>query len=90
MTVDYVIYITRETLLTGLYILLPVLGITLVVGLVIAIFQAVTQINEMTLSFVPKIAVVGGLIFVMLPWFLELQMGLMVEIFKQIILVAQP
>lgn len=89
MTSDYVLYITREMLMTGVYILLPILGVTLVVGVLIAIMQSVTQINEMTLTFVPKVGVVGLLIFVLLPWFLELLRSFMLEIFQQIILVAQ-
>lgn len=89
MTSDYVLFITREMLMTGVYILLPILGVTLVVGVLIAIMQSVTQINEMTLTFVPKVGVVGLLIFILLPWFLELLRSFMLEIFQQIILVAQ-
>jgi len=89
MTSDYVLFITREMLMTGVYILLPILGVTLIVGVLIAIMQSVTQINEMTLTFVPKVGVVGLLIFVLLPWFLELLRSFMLEIFQQIILVVQ-
>ena len=89
MTTDYVLYITRETLMTGVYILLPILGTTLVVGVLIAILQAVTQINEMTLTFIPKVGVVGTLFFILLPWLLDLLRGFMLEIFQQIILVVQ-
>ncbi len=88
MTTDFVIYIGREALMTAFYILLPVLGTGLVVGLLIGIFQATTQINEMTLTFVPKIILVFLVIFLLLPWFLELMMGFMLEIFNQIVLVA--
>lgn len=84
MTTDFVIYICREMLSTGIIILLPVLGAAMVVGLIISVFQAVTQINEMTLTFVPKIAIVGGVVFFLLPWFLEILMGFMMEIFNQI------
>jgi flagellar biosynthetic protein FliQ len=89
MTTDFVIYICRETLLTGIYILLPILGVTLVVGLTIGIFQAVTQIHEMTLTFVPKIALVGFVIFLLLPWFLELLMGFTSEIFNLTVTMAK-
>ncbi len=88
MTTDFVIYIGREALMTAFYILLPVLGTGLIVGLLIGIFQATTQINEMTLTFVPKIILVFLVIFLLLPWFLELMMGFMLEIFNQIVLVA--
>ncbi len=88
MTTDFVIYIGREALTTAFYILLPVLGTGLIVGLLIGVFQATTQINEMTLTFVPKIILVFLVIFLLLPWFLELMMGFMLEIFNQIVLVA--
>ena len=89
MTTDFVIYIGRETLMTGLFILLPILGTGLVVGLAIGIFQATTQINEMTLTFVPKIVLVFLVIFLLMPWFLDLLMSFTVEIFNQAAAVAQ-
>ncbi len=88
MTTDFVIWITREVLTTAILILLPVLGSTLIIGLTVGIIQAVTQVQEMTLAFVPKIVFVGVVIFVLLPWFLDLLMGLYLEIFSQIILVT--
>lgn len=88
MTTDYIIYICREMLMSGIYILLPVLGTALVVGVTISIFQAVTQINEMTLSFGIKIGVVGMVIFFLLPWYLDVLMSFTVEIFKQISIIT--
>ena len=58
--------IGRQTLLVFLKVALPLLLISLAVGLVISLFQALTQIQEMTLSFVPKITIVFlALIFLM-------------------------
>ncbi len=88
MTTDFVIFISREALLTTMYILLPILGTGLVVGLLIGIFQATTQINEMTLTFVPKIVLVFLVIFLLMPWFLDLMMGFTHEIFNLIVTVA--
>jgi flagellar biosynthetic protein FliQ len=88
MTVDYVLFISRETLLTALYILGPILGAGLIVGLLIGIFQATTQINEMTLSFIPKIVVVFLVILFLMPWFLQLLIDFTTEIFNQISTVA--
>lgn len=48
----------------------PALLISLLIGLVISIFQAVTQINEATLTFIPKIIAVGGALIVLGPWML--------------------
>lgn len=66
-----VIGLAREGLWTALLVGGPILGITLVVGLVISLLQAVTQVNEMTLTFVPKLIAVfvGMLIFG--PWMME-------------------
>ena len=88
MNTDFVIWITREVLTTALLILVPVLGVTLLIGLAVGIMQAVTQIHEMTLAFVPKIVFVGIVIFILLPWFLDLLMGLYLEIFDQITIVT--
>ncbi|BAW38528.1 flagellar biosynthesis protein FliQ [Helicobacter pylori] len=57
-----------ETYKITLMISLPVLLAGLVVGLLVSIFQATTQINEMTLSFVPKILVVIGVLILTMPW----------------------
>jgi len=72
MTSEFVITFAQEAIKTTILVSLPVLLIGLVVGLVISIFQAVTQIHEMTLSFVPKIlAILLGLL-VFGSWMLEL------------------
>jgi flagellar biosynthetic protein FliQ len=89
MTTDFVVFIGREALVTAMYILLPVLGAGLIIGLLIGIFQATTQINEMTLTFVPKIIVVFLVIFLLLPWFLDLMTGFTMEIFNFIATMPQ-
>lgn len=64
MNSDTVIDIARETISTLLMVSMPLLMVSLIVGVVIALFQALTQIQEMTLTFVPKIlAVFTALIF---------------------------
>jgi len=69
---------------TAMIISLPMLMAGMLVGLIISIFQTATQINEMTLTFVPKIlAVVGVLIFVM-PWMLNMIMEFTIEIINMI------
>ncbi len=64
-----------ETFKLALYLSLPMLLGGLIAGLLISIFQATTQINEMTLSFVPKILIVVGIIIFLMPW----MMNLMIE-----------
>jgi flagellar biosynthetic protein FliQ len=72
MSSDLIIGITAEMIKVTLLVAAPMLIVGLVVGLVISIFQAVTQIQEMTLVFVPKIfAVLLAMIFA-LPWMLNM------------------
>jgi len=68
---ELVISLGRDALLTTLLVVGPLLGLSLVVGLVVSIFQATTQIQDQTLAFVPKIlAVLIGLV-VFGPWMLQ-------------------
>jgi len=89
MTTDYVIFLGRETLTTAIFILAPVLGSALLVGLAIAIFQAITSIHEMTLTFIPKIAVVGLVLLILMPWILNVIMDFVQEIYSQIPLMVE-
>ena len=84
MTPDFVTYVSRETLITVLYIAAPLLGTTLLVGLAVGIFQAVTSINEMTLTFIPKMAVVAIMLIILTPWFLDVLIRFTQEIMYQI------
>ena len=71
MNQEFVVYIAREAIFTVLIVAAPVLGLALVVGLLIGIFQAVTSINEMTLTFIPKIVVVVIALVIFAPWILN-------------------
>ena len=84
MTPDFVTYVSRETLITVLYIASPLLGTTLLVGLAVGIFQAVPSINEMTLTFIPKMAVVAIMLIILTPWFLDVLIRFTQEIMYQI------
>ena len=68
MTNDFIAQITNEALLLVLIISGPPVLISLIVGLIIALFQAVTQIQEQSLTFVPKIIVVFGVLAIFGPW----------------------
>lgn len=64
MTPEFVVGFAQEAIKVTILVAMPMLGLGLIVGLAISIFQAVTQIQEMTLTFVPKILVVLlGLLF---------------------------
>lgn len=71
MSPDFIIGFARGAVETTLMLAMPMLGLGMIVGLLISIFQSVTQIQEMTLTFVPKIlaVMVGMLLFG--PWMLN-------------------
>lgn len=58
----------REALLMVLIVSAPIMGIGLVVGLVISLFQSMTQLQEQTISFVPKIVAMVGVALALVPW----------------------
>ena len=68
MTLDQATDLVRQTLMLALIISAPMLLIGLVVGIVISLFQAVTQIQEQTLTFVPKIVAMVAAAILLMPW----------------------
>lgn len=68
---DFVVNFGREAILLTLMLSLPLLGLGLIVGLTVSIFQAVTSIQEMTLTFIPKIIAIMTALLVFSPWMLE-------------------
>ena len=79
-----VIDIGRQALLAVIIISGPLLLAGLVVGLVVGIFQAVTQIHEMTLTFIPKIIAIVGMLFFLLPWMIIKFVNFSVAVFNAI------
>ncbi|MGR3292800.1 MAG: flagellar biosynthesis protein FliQ [Candidatus Scalindua sp.] len=71
MGYDIVTYLGKETVTITLIMIAPLIGTALVVGLAIGIFQAVTSIQEQTLTFLPKLLAVFGVFAFSLPWLLE-------------------
>ncbi len=71
MTPDLVMEIGRQALETMMLVSAPMLGLSLVVGLLVSLFQAMTQINEATLSFVPKILAIFVAMLLFFPWMLS-------------------
>jgi flagellar biosynthetic protein FliQ len=70
MTQDQVVSLVVDAMSVSLKIALPVLLVSLVVGLAVSIFQAVTQIQEQTLTFIPKVVAMAVVIVVAGPWML--------------------
>jgi len=66
-----IITIAQQAIYTGIIIAAPMLGLGLIVGLIIAVFQATTQINEQTLVFIPKILAVAIALLLFGPWIIK-------------------
>lgn len=71
MTPEMVTELGRQALETTLLVATPVLALSLVIGLLVSAFQAMTQLNEATLAFVPKVLALFGALLVFLPWMLN-------------------
>lgn len=71
MTDAAVLELAQRALMVAIIVSAPVLGFGLVVGLIVSIFQAATQIQEMTLTFVPKILAVVAAVLIFGPWMLS-------------------
>jgi flagellar biosynthetic protein FliQ len=71
MTPDMVVSLAREALIVMLLVSAPMLLSGLLVGLIISIFQAITQVHEMTLTFIPKIIAVALSLLIFLPWIIS-------------------
>lgn len=72
MNAQHVLTMGQEALLMLLMVSAPVLGVALVVGLLVSLFQAVTQIHEATLAFVPKLIAVIAVFAIAGPWMLSM------------------
>lgn len=81
MNAQMVLTMGQEALLMLLMVSAPVLGVVLLVGLVISLFQAVTQINEATLAFVPKLVAAVAVFAMAGPWMLNM----LVEYIRRVI-----
>ena len=77
MTAESALDFAREAIFTLLLVASPIMLVGLTVGLAVAVFQALTQIQEITLTFVPKIIVVFLSMLVLLPYMLTQMQGLM-------------
>ncbi len=71
MTPEFVVEMAKQGIILTIYLSMPMLGLGLLAGLVVSVFQAVTQIQEMTLTFVPKIIAVFLALLYAAPWMLE-------------------
>lgn len=84
MTDELIMQLGQETLKTAALLSAPILITALVVGLIISILQAITQINEATLTFIPKIIVVALVIVVAGPWMLDIMSRFTINLLENI------
>lgn len=84
MNADTVLDITRQAMVVILLLAMPILLTALVVGLLVGMFQAATQINEMTLSFIPKLFAVVAAILIAGPWMLHTLVDFTTDLFHRI------
>jgi len=84
MTQDTVVSIVVQAMTVGLKVGLPILLVGLVIGLLVSIFQAVTQIQEQTLSFIPKIAGLAVVLVIAGPWMLGQLLNWTEDLYGQI------
>jgi len=84
MTPETVMEVGREAIILVLTVSAPMLLAALVTGLLISIFQAATQINEATLSFIPKLVAMFAALLILGPWMLEIIVDYMRRLFESI------
>jgi len=84
MNPDTVIAIVRQALEVAMLVAGPLLLASLLMGLLVSVFQAATQINEMTLSFIPKLLVMFVVLVVMGPWAVQLLVDYVTRLFGSI------
>ena len=78
------IELSRGALSTAIELALPVMMVGLAVGVIVSVFQAMTQVHDQTLSFIPKILAMVAVILLLLPWFLKVMEGYTRTVFEQL------
>jgi flagellar biosynthetic protein FliQ len=84
MNIDTAVFIGQMGLMTAMYVAGPLMLVALIVGSVVSVFQSVTQIQEITLVFIPKIVAVFAVIAVGGGWMLQLTVAFGVQMFEMI------
>ena len=84
MDENLILFLGQEALKTTALVASPMLIGALVIGLVVSVLQAVTQINESTLTFIPKMAVVAIVIVIAAPWMIDVMSTYTLELFGNI------
>jgi flagellar biosynthetic protein FliQ len=89
MNPEFAVELLKTVIFQAILLAAPFLGVAMLAGLVISLFQAVTSINEQTLSFVPKALCVLGVLLLLLPWLVRQLVGFTSGIIEKIPQMAQ-
>ena len=84
MTEDLIIQLGTDAMRTTALLGGPILIVTLVIGLLVSIFQALTQINEATLTFIPKLIAIALVLVLAGPWMMDVMTGYTTNLFENI------
>ena len=84
MTEELILKLGQETIKTTAMIAGPMLAGALIIGLVISVLQAITQINEATLTFIPKIVIVALVVVISAPWMLDIMSQFTTELLQNL------
>ena len=84
MNPDDISSIAQDTVLVAVKLIAPILLSSLAIGLLVAMFQAATQINEQTLTFIPKLAMVIIVLMIAGPWMLQVAIAYFQDLMHQI------
>lgn len=84
MDVNVILTLSKQAIMTAFWVSLPILGVALVVGVIISVFQAATSISDSVLGFAPKVIVAGLVLLYMGPWMMNKLAGLMIYLISNI------
>lgn len=84
MDTGVILALSKQAIMTAFWVSLPILGVALVVGVIVSVFQAATSISDSVLGFAPKIIVAGLALLYLGPWMLNKLAGLMIYLFSNI------
>lgn len=80
MNTDVALFWVQESLKTAVMLTAPLLGVALIVGLLVSLLQALTSLQEMTLSYVPKMAAVAAILLILAPWMMQILADFTVQV----------
>jgi flagellar biosynthetic protein FliQ len=84
VTATFALELIRHAITTGLLVAAPLLLVALLVGVLVSLFQAVTSLQEQTLTFIPKLVAVGAVAVIVLPWMMQQLIQYLVEMIRNL------